>query len=136
PNRRKRLSRETGPRQLALQEELAARDRRRGGRYLLTLVPLGMLAVTVVAVMHGSRSQIDAAEWQEIARPELGFQALMPGTPRLDQKSQETPGGTVELYKFMVEPKGKKELFMILAVKFPYAVAHDFKDTDKLLTLG
>ncbi len=135
PNRRNRLLQEQRPEQMAAWEAVAVDDRSSGYRYLLTLAPLGMLFICLAGLQLLFRSNIDAAEWKEVAPPELGFRALMPGTPRLEQKTQETPTGNVELDKFTVEPKGKKELFMIVSVRFPEGVSRQF-GTAKLLELG
>jgi hypothetical protein len=136
PNRRKRLLQEHRPEQIAAREALSVKDRSSAYRYLLALVPLGVLFLSLAALLLLLRSNIDAAEWKEVAPPNLGFQALMPGTPRWEQKTQETPAGKVELHKFSVEPKGKKELFMIVSIRFPENVSRGLGGTEKLLELG
>jgi hypothetical protein len=83
-----------------------------------------------------SRSNIDAAEWKQITPQGFGFQALMPGTPSLDQQTKESPAGKVELAKFTVKPKGKNELFMIVSLRFPEAVGRALGGTQKILEIG
>lgn len=136
PNRRKRLLQEHEPEQIAAWEALSVEDQSSGYRYLLTLVPLGVLFMSLGGLLLLFRSNIDAAEWNEVAPPDLGFQALMPGTPRLEHHAQETPAGNVELHKFSVEPKGKKELFMIVSLRFPEHLSREPGGTEGLLELG
>jgi hypothetical protein len=136
PNRRNRILQKQGPERVADMEELSKEDHRSGYRFLLGLVPPGMLLVVIFGVQFMLQSSIDSAEWREFARPEIGFLVLMPGTPRPEQNIQETPAGKVELYKFSVEPKGKKELFMIVTIRFPEEVVHTLGGTEKLLELG
>lgn len=131
-NRRKRLLQEEGPEQIAARETMAAADRKSGLRYLLTLAPLGLMVFTSSSV----QSEISASEWQDFSPPEIGFRVLMPGTPRLEQKTEKAPAGDVILSKFLVEPKGKKELFMIVRIGFPEAVARQIGDQEKLLQIA
>jgi hypothetical protein len=74
---------------------------------------VGALGIAGALRLYSSSSSIDAAEWTEVAPPELAFRALMPGSHRRERTVQQTPAGNVEAHKFSVEPKGKKELFMI-----------------------
>jgi hypothetical protein len=127
PNRRGRILQTHGSEQVAQVEAFTGEDRRSGGRFLLTLVPLAVLFITLSGFLASSRSNIDAAEWKEVDPVGNGFHALMPGTPRLERKTQETPAGKVELHKFIVEPKGKKELFMIVAIRFSDEVAKQLR---------
>jgi hypothetical protein len=136
PNRRKQMLQKHGAEHISEMEVLSEEDRRSGYRFLLTLVPLGVLFIVLCGFLFSSRSNIDSAEWKEVAPPGIGFQALMPGTHRLEQRTQETPAGKVELHKFTVEPKGKKELFMIVSVRFPNDVSRELGGTANLLELG
>jgi hypothetical protein len=136
PNRRNQLLQRDGSADLEEAEALAEEDRRPGYRFLLTLVPLGLLFVGLSGFLIFVRSNIDPAEWQTVAPAGAGFRALMPGTPRSELKTQETPAGKVELHKFAVEPKGKKELFLIVMVRFPEEVADELGGAQKLLELG
>ncbi len=62
----------------------------------------------------------------------------MPGTPRVEQKTQETPtGDKIEIDKFSVAPNGHTEgLFIICSVRFPEAVAARLGGTNGLLQIG
>jgi hypothetical protein len=136
PNRRKRMRQEYGPERPGEMEALSQDDRRSGYRFLLALVPLGMLFVGLGGFHISVRSNIDSTEWQEVAPVGIGFRALMPGTPRQNVTTQETQFGKVELYKFVVEPKGKKELYMIVSVRYPDELADQLGGTEKLLQIG
>jgi hypothetical protein len=136
PNRRKRLLLKHGSEPVAELEALAKRDRRSGYRFLLAVAPLGVLFVGLGGMLHSSRANINPAEWQAVAPAGLGFQALMPGTPRQDQQNQETPAGTLELHKFRAEPKGKKELFMVVVIRFPPGMTDQLGGAEWLLELG
>jgi hypothetical protein len=136
PNRRKRALQKHSPDQIGEIEALLKEDRRPGYRFLLSLVPLGLLSITLGGLAFSIGSSIGAAEWKEVAAPEVGFHAFMPGTPRLEQNTQETPAGNVELHKFTVEPKGKRELFMIVSVRVPMDVSRELGGTERLLELG
>jgi len=81
-------------------------------------------------------AQIDDVEWEQVAPPGIGFQALMPGTPQLEQQTKQTPAGKVELNKFTVKPKGRKDLFMIVSMQFPETVGRELGGTEGLLKLG
>jgi hypothetical protein len=136
PNLRKRMLQgqqsEVTPQIGAVLEE----DQRAGYRFLLALVPLGVLFGLLACFLLRARSNIDAAEWKLVAPPGIGFQALMPGTARLQQQTQETPAGKVELYKFTVTPKGQKGSFMIVTLRFSEEVARQIGGPEKLLELG
>jgi hypothetical protein len=102
------------------------------------VVGLVMVLVVGTAIWYTARirSKIDPAEWKEVAPAQVGFQALMPGTPRQDHQTQQTPAGNIELDKFIVEPKGKNELFMVMSMRFPDAVGRALGGPQKLLELG
>jgi hypothetical protein len=136
PNRRGRIPQTHGSEHAAKVGAYSMEDQGSGYRFLLTLVPLVVLFVGFRGFLASVESNIEATEWKEVAHPLISFQALMPGTPRLEDKTQETPAGKVEVYKFTVEPKGKRELFMIVAVRFPEAVAEELGGKEKLLELG
>lgn len=136
PNWRKRSLQDYRKEQLATGEELLVEDRRIGYRYLLTLLPLVVLFMSLGVFLFQSRSNIDATEWKKIAPVGVGFQVLMPGTAKCEQNTQQTPGGAVELHKFIVEPKGKEEVFMIVSVRFPEGVANQLGGPQNLLELG
>jgi hypothetical protein len=136
PNRRRRLLQEHGPEQVAAWQALSAEDKSSGHRFLLMLVPLWVLTLGGTLFVRSLASDIDVAEWTEVARPELGFRALMPGPPRLQRDTKQTPAGDIEVYKFSVEPKGKKELFMIVSVRFPDVLSSKAGGAEKLLDLS
>jgi hypothetical protein len=136
PNRRNRLLHEHFPEEPAGRDALSVRDRIPGYRYLLTLAPVGVLALGLGGVAHLINSNIDAAEWKDVTHPELGFRARMPGMPRREQTTHETPTGNVVLQKFTVEPRGQRELFMIVAIQFPNDAARALGGTEQLLELG
>jgi hypothetical protein len=136
PNRRKRILQMHLPERNAEMEAVSQEGQRSEHRFLLALAPLGVLVILLGGVLLFFPSSIDSAEWKEVAPPEIGFQALMPGTPRLQQNTQETPTGKVELHKFTVEPKGKKELFMIVSTRFPEDLGRKLGGREKLLELG
>jgi hypothetical protein len=136
PNRRGRILQISGSDDFTKMELFSTEDRSSGYRFLLTLVPLGVLVVGLGGFLFSSHSSIASDEWKEVNPPGNRFQALMPGTPRLEEKTEETPGGKVEIHKFTVEPKGKKELFMIMALRFPEDVGKQLGGRQKLLELG
>jgi hypothetical protein len=136
PNRRKRLLRGHDPEPGDELEAIAAEDRRSGYRYLLALVPLGVLFAALSGLLITARSDIDPAEWQTVAPAGVGFRALMPGAPRVDRKTQESPAGKVELHKFAVEPRGKKELYLIVSLHFPEEAGEQLGGASRLVELG
>ena len=136
PNRRRRLLRERAPEEVAAWEALSAEDKSSGRQFLLTLVPVWVFALGGALFLLSSRSNIGAADWKEVAPPELGFRALMPGPPRLQRNTQQTPAGNVEVHKFTAEPKGKKELYMIVATRMPEVIGDRLGGTEKLLELA
>jgi hypothetical protein len=106
---------------------------------LIVVVGLSVLVVVGIAVavwISRFTSGIDAAEWKEVISKEDGFQALMPGTPRLEQQTQESPAGNMEMHKFSVQPKDKKELFMVVSFRFSGVVSRNLGGKEKLLELG
>ena len=100
------------------------------------LFALAVLGIAFRVFVFPVSSAIDAAEWKEVTDKEHGFQALMPGAPRLEQQNKETPVGKIELRKFSVYPKDKKELFMVVSLHFPEGVGHRLGGREKLLELG
>src|SRR5437773_8221988 len=136
PNRRKRLVQRQGPDDIDKMEALSKEDHRRGFRFLLALVPVGIFGIFFGGLIFFLGSNIKAAEWKEFAPEGMGFQVLMPGTPRLEQNTQETPAGPVEIRKFTVWPKGKGEFFMVVLVRFPEDVGQQLGGTQKLLEAG
>src|SRR5262249_32008278 len=86
PNRRKRLLQEHQAERIAAREALGAADQSFGYRYLLALVPVGVLFLWLCGFLLMIRSNVDATEWTNVGSPELAFQALMPGTPAQEQK--------------------------------------------------
>jgi hypothetical protein len=109
PNRRKRILQRHQPEEI---EALSKQDRRRGFRFLLTLVPVGIFGIIFGGLIFFLGSNINAAQWKEFAPEGMRFQVLMPGTPRLEQNTQETPAGPVEIHKFTAWPKGKKSSWL------------------------
>jgi hypothetical protein len=136
PNKRKHSSPQQQREELAEIEMLLQEDQRLPARYLLAFLPLAALGLAAWGGWHYARSNIDPGEWQMVAPAGLNFRVQMPGTPRKEQQINDTPAGKVELYKFIVEPKGTKEMFMIVTVRFPKAVASKLGGPDKLLDLG
>lgn len=136
PNRRKRLLQKQGPMDIREVEALTQQDRVRGFRYLLTLIPVGIFAVFFGCFLFFLRSDIKAADWQLFAPEGMGFQVLMPGTPQLEEKIQETPAGPVELRKYTVWSRGKSEFFMVVSIRYPEEIGRNLGGTKKLLELG
>jgi hypothetical protein len=81
-------------------------------------------------------SGIPAGNWKEVTHRELGFQVLMPGNPREEQKSQQTPVGNVETYKFTVMAMYGKEMYLIVTLRFPDAISQQMGGPEKLLQLA
>jgi hypothetical protein len=140
PNRRKRLFQDQPPEPNAAAKKLSAEDQRPGYRYLVMLLPqvvftVGLAGFLLLFRSMDVRSDIDGAEWKEVAPQNLGFRALMPGTPSLTQNTQEKPAGKIEWHKFTVTPKGKNELFMIISSRFPESVGRKL-GVEKLLEIG
>jgi hypothetical protein len=136
PNRRRRLLRECGPVQTGEIVAFSLHDRMAGYRYLLGLIPLVAIGIAIGSAFLSIGSNIDRDEWQAVASTEAGFQALMPGTPQIERETHETPAGKIELLKFVVEPVGKKELYMITSLRFPNDVSRELGGTEGLLELG
>ena len=120
PNKRKRMRQTDESGLFAEMDRLVEQDRRSGHRYLLTLLPLGVLFVAAGAFVFVSQSNIDPAEWKVVAPPDAGFQALMPGALQQQQTLQETPAGKVELLKLAVQPTSKKEMYAIVSGTFSF----------------
>jgi hypothetical protein len=136
PNRRRPALQGHGPEPIGQVEVLSEEDRSPGYRYLLALAPLVVLGIGLAGFMVRVQSNIDAAEWKDVAPDGLGFRALMPGTPRLEEDLRETPVGRVELHKITVEPKGKRELFMIVSIRVPEVIGRELGGAEKLLEIG
>ena len=107
-----------------------------GRRFLLTLVPLGVLSVILGGLLLRPASNVGAAEWTHVAPPGAGIQVLMPGTPILDQQAQETPAGKIEVHKFTARPKGKNEMFLVVSTQLPAGVGAQLGGVEGLLELG
>jgi hypothetical protein len=105
-------------------------------RYLFTLVPLVFLALGFTALLSASQADIDPAEWKELAPAGMGFRVRMPGTAKSDEQVQNTPAGNIELHKFTVEPTGKKEVFVVVLVRFPEEVGKNLGGPDAILEIG
>jgi hypothetical protein len=136
PNRRKQLIQQRQAEDDIAVQRLIAADQASGWRYMLMLLPLGLIFLGVASLDGAMRSNLDPAEWQLVERPDLGFQVQMPGVPRLDQNTQPTPSGNVQVYKFSVMPKGKKELFMLIAIRFPESINQGIGGSQGVLALG
>ncbi|MBI3863028.1 MAG: hypothetical protein HY290_14145 [Planctomycetia bacterium] len=83
-----------------------------------------------------AQSNIDPREWKVVAPPGAGFEALMPGAPEIEQGTQETAAGKVEVQMFASKPSGRKELFAIVAIQFPREIGAQPDGAEKLLELG
>ncbi len=136
PNRRKQMTPGRDSELSTTPDALADQDRKSGYAYLLTLLPLALLTVAIGGFVSSTRSDIAPGEWNVVAPPSAGFEALMPGTPEIEKNTQETPAGKVELQKFAAKPRGKKELFMIVAIRFPDEMSAQLGGAEKLLELG
>jgi hypothetical protein len=130
PNRRKRILKRQQPEEI---QDLVNRDRRRGFRFLLVLTPVVIFGIVFGCIIFFAGSSIDAAQWQEFAPEGMGFQVLMPGTPQVEQTSQQTPAGPLEMHKFTVWTKGKHEFFMVIVMAFPEDVGKQLGGERKLL---
>ena len=136
PNRRKRILQGLGQERFGEAEAIANEDRRRGFRFLLTFIPLGVFGVFFACFLFLIRSDIKAVDWRPFAPEGMGFQVLMPGTPQLEQNTQETPIGTVDMLKFTVWSKGKREFYMVVLVRYPEDLARKLGGPHKILELG
>jgi len=130
PNRRKRILKGHDPEEI---EALDEKDRRRGFRYLLTLTPIVVFGIVFGCIVFYGGSNIKADQWTEFAPEGMEFQVLMPGTPQVEQTSQQTPAGPVEMHKFTVWTKGKSEFFMVIVLEFPEDVGRQLGGERKLL---
>ena len=104
-------------------------------RLPLALAPVAVAVATVYAGMLFP-AKIDPAAWKRVAPSRLGFYASMPGTPLLEESSQETPNGAVEIHKFTVVPTGRREMFVIVSLCFPEVVSLELDGTEALLEGG
>lgn len=136
PNRRARLTRLEGESLSTAQNAIATADAKRGGIYLCTLFPFGLLFVAFGLFVLAARSNIDGTEWQSVTSRDGDFQVQMPGRPQIDVHSQSTDAGAIEVQKYVVSPVGHKELYMIVAVRFPTALREQMGAADKLVELG
>jgi hypothetical protein len=115
-------------------ERLSAYDRRPGYRYLLTLLPIPLILVAGgVAVVLAATSPIDPKEWQQIDHPELGFRALMPGTPKQVHEKQQ---GDIEIDRFTVRTRGDREAYAIVSTRIPPLAALLMGGPAKILDLN
>jgi hypothetical protein len=135
PNRRKGLLRQPSESQLGRFHQTFEADRRPGYRFLVLLVPVVVLPVVLGARLLQISSNARAEEWTQLAPPRIGFEALVPGTANAEHKTQPTQAGTIELHKFAAVPRGKKELFMIVAARFPDELTRAL-GTNNLLEAG
>ena len=136
PNYRKRAMRDYGPDATGDIDVFAEDDGKPGYRFLLVLLPLALLFVGLGAFQLHLQSNVDPAEWTELAPEGIGFEAAVPGTPELGIRTQETPVGTIELHNYAVKPKGKEELFMVISIRYPEDAAEQMGGTEGLLELG
>jgi hypothetical protein len=133
PNRRKRILKRHDPEEM---EALVEQDRPRGFRYLLSLTPIVTFGMVFGCIIFFAGSNINAAQWNEFAPEGMEFQVLMPGTPQVEQTSQQTPDGPVEMHKFTVWTKGKSEFFMVVVLEFPEDIGRQLGGERKLLQAG
>lgn len=131
PNRRRRQLRD--PEKLS---PVVALDQQSGRRFLLTLAPLLALAVVVAAGLYMRLASIGSGEWRTVEDARLGFTSLMPGAPKTSEQVQESPLGKVEIHKFLVTPRGKDELFVIVVVRFPEEAGVALGGAEELLNIG
>jgi MFS family permease len=136
PNRRQAAKRARRTEMSEDLDDFDERDHRPSYPFLLALAPLGIVGVIVCSLIYSIGSDIDPAELQEVVQRDVGFQAWMPGAPRLVKDIKETPAGDIELHKFIVEPKGKNEGFMVVSIRFPDEVAKEMGGVEKILDLG
>jgi len=136
PNRRKQILHIDGQEQFRQLKALAKEDRKRGFRFLLTLAPVVFFGFFFGTYLLLLRSNVAAAEWQQVAPDGMGFQVLMPGAPLLEQNAQESPVGTVDIRKYTVWTKGNREFFMIVLVRFPEQIGLNVGGPEKILELG
>jgi hypothetical protein len=135
PNRRKRLRSEGPAESAAGQNPFAMDDRGFGYRYALAFAPIGLFYAGFVGLIFSLTSGIDAAEWNDLIEPELGFRVSMRAETERDETTQATASGNVETRKFVAKPRGRKELFMIVAVTFPQSALDQIGGEEKLLEL-
>ena len=64
----------------------------------------------------------------------MGFQVLVPGTPKIEPQTVQTPNGPVKMDKFTVRPKRPNEFYMVICIQCPADV--DLAGRDKLLEAG
>jgi hypothetical protein len=134
-NRRKQYLLLNGA-EIACESKPNDRAEPKSARYVLTLLPVAVIFLLLEAILLSVGSNVSPDEWKDVAAADCGFQLKMPGNPQKDQKNQPSPAGDVEISKFTVFPKGKKELFMIVVVKFPEHIVNAIGGNDKCLELG
>jgi hypothetical protein len=136
PNKRRSMPQTDGSGPAAEADPLVEQDRKSGHRYLLTLLPLGLLCVAAGGFMLVSQANIEPGEWKSVAPPGFGFQALLPGTPKQQQTIQETPAGKVDVLKLIVQPPSKREMYAIVSVRFPDEMSTSLGGAEQLLDIG
>jgi hypothetical protein len=102
----------------------------------LVLLPLGIFVLFLGGAFVVSRSNVPVQEWTQVGSPEAGFQAVLPGKPEMQQKTKETPAGTIEINKYSVLLKKRNEVFMIIALRVPEEISRQPDTTEKLLEMA
>jgi hypothetical protein len=105
-------------------------------RTWMTWMPLMVIYLVFAGITFSITRGIDAAEWTKVDSSEAGFHTFMPGEPRITNSVQDSPLGQIEQHKFSVFPKGKNELFLILAVRYPETKDQETYDPTKMLEVG
>ncbi len=136
PNKRKRLLRFDGPGCLADLKALSVQDSMFGYRFLLLLLPAVLLCILFCGIILFFISIFSITEWTPVAPPEIGYKALMPGTPQLVEKTEETPAGKIQLHKFISTPKSNQEVYIISSIRFPAGIGRELGGPEKLLAIG
>lgn len=136
PNRRKRTLLSFSQEHTEEIEMLLKEDHKPNYQFLLTLVPAGVLSISLFMIFYFRISNINTAEWKLFSPSSNGFMVNFPGTPLSTHQKIEMPGGQIELHKLSVKPKGKNEFFMINLVQYPNEVIQEIGETTKLLELG
>ena len=104
----------------------------------VSLVCTALMVIGCGASAPSSKVEVfEGFEWQPLSRPDLGFQAKMPATPRAVQDTQDAGRGLVVRNKFIAEPMGKNEVYFIASVRFlSMKNTKLVADTEKLVELG
>jgi len=122
PSRRRKLFRDQGPNFAFEREALRREDQDAGRRFLLGLVPAGLIYLAFLGNPPAFRPADTPIRWERLAPSGAGFHALMPGPTEQGTSTADTPNGKAEIRKFTAALTGRREFYNITAILFPTTI--------------